>query len=220
MDGTGQWANRGWRGEVCYLECDKEKDQSGQEVLSGYSRNDTELGGGFEFSYSPVMSIDSPLRTYWRGETRRIYTGNGWALFDKEKRDYEVFHGLNTAKSLEHGQAGSIEMRQVEQTITMESSEAYPVLFGGYFITAVSILDEGRKGNPKLSWAAQEGELRWGGGFRGTQPDYPVKYKVTLEIPVIPLSDLRNASYEQLYSVPIDEEYLQFPFFYRSGLRI
>jgi hypothetical protein len=191
----------------------KEKDQSGQEVLSGYSRDDTELGGGFEFSYSPVMSIDSPLRTYWRGETRRIYTGNGWAVFDKEKRDYEVFHGLNTAAGLAHGEAGSIEMRQVEQTITMESKEAYPVLFGGYFITSVSLLNEGRKGNPKLSWAAQEGELRWGGGFRGTQPDYPVKYKVTSEIPVIPLTEMRSASYEQLYSVPIDEEYLQVPSF-------
>jgi len=189
------------------------REQSGQGALSGYSRDDTELGGGFEFNYSPVMSIDSPLRTYWRGETRRIYTGNGWAVFDKEKRDYEVFQGMNTAAGMEHGQAGSIEMRQVEQTITIESDEVYPVLFGGYFISAVSLLDEGRKGNPKLSWAAQEGELRWGGGFRGTQPDYPVKYKVTSEIPVIPLTELRSASYEQLYSVPSDEEYLQVPSF-------
>lgn len=187
------------------------KDSDAQEVLSGYSRDDTELGGGFEFNYSPVMSVDSPLRTYWRGETRHIYTGKGWADFDKEKRDYEVFRGMTTPAGLTHEQAGNIEMREVEQTITMESDEAYPVLFGGYFITKVSLLDEDRGGNPKLSWAAQEGELRWGGGFRGSQPDYPVKYKVTSEIPVIPLTELRGASYKHLYKVPIDEAYLQVP---------
>ncbi|GAA0404036.1 transglutaminase domain-containing protein [Paenibacillus motobuensis] len=189
----------------------KDKDPDAQGVLSGYSRDDTELGGGFEFNYSPVMSIDSPLRTYWRGETRHIYTGNGWADFDKEKRDYEVFRGLTTPAGLTHEQAGNIEMREVEQTITMQSDETYPVLFGGYFITKVSLLDEGRGGNPKLSWAAKEGELRWGGGFRGSQPDYPVKYKVTSEIPVIPLTELRGASYKHLYAAPIDEVYLQVP---------
>lgn len=192
----------------------KEKDQSRQEaVTSGYSRDDTELGGGFEFSYDPVMSIESSLPSYWRGETRRIYTGNGWADFDKEDRDYEVLRGLNDTIALTEKQTGNMEMRQVEQIITMDSEEVYPVLFGGYFMTEITLLDERRQGRPKLSWAREEAELRWGGGFRDDQPDYPVKYKVTSRIPVIPLEKLRSASYEQLYSAAIDEQYLQVPSF-------
>jgi hypothetical protein len=46
--------------------------------LSGYSRDDRNIGGGFQFDYSPVMSITTSQRSYWRGETKTIYKGKGW----------------------------------------------------------------------------------------------------------------------------------------------
>ncbi|MED4959551.1 hypothetical protein P9747_33000, partial [Paenibacillus macerans] len=52
---------------------------SQEQIMSGYSRDDKDLGDGFEFSYTPVMSVSTPVRSYWRGETRRIYSGKGWA---------------------------------------------------------------------------------------------------------------------------------------------
>lgn len=56
-----------------------ELDSAKESSSSGYSRNDSRLGGGFNFDYSPVMLVQSDKRGYWRGETRQIYTGNGWS---------------------------------------------------------------------------------------------------------------------------------------------
>ena len=49
--------------------------ESPSESMSGYGREDNDLGGGFNFDYSPVMSITSDER-YWRGNQSRIL-GNG-----------------------------------------------------------------------------------------------------------------------------------------------
>ncbi len=53
---------------------------SKQETGSGYSRNDQALGGGFNFDYTPVMTVSTSDKSYWRGETRSNYTGRGWEL--------------------------------------------------------------------------------------------------------------------------------------------
>ncbi|GAE04136.1 hypothetical protein [Paenibacillus sp. JCM 10914] len=50
------------------------------ESMSGYGREDNDLGGGFNFDYSPVMSVSSDERSYWRGETRAVYSGTGWQM--------------------------------------------------------------------------------------------------------------------------------------------
>ena len=42
--------------------------ESPSESMSGYGREDNDLGGGFNFDYSPVMSITSDERDYWRGK--------------------------------------------------------------------------------------------------------------------------------------------------------
>ncbi|MDF2964022.1 MAG: transglutaminase protein, partial [Paenibacillus sp.] len=52
------------------------------DASSGYSRSDAALGSGFEFDYTPVMSVDTTHRSYWRGETRSFYSGKGWEAGD------------------------------------------------------------------------------------------------------------------------------------------
>ncbi|MCA1292906.1 transglutaminase domain-containing protein [Paenibacillus sp. alder61] len=193
-------------------------DQGGDrtEVQSGYSRDDRELGGGFEFSYTPVMSVETPVRSYWRGETRRTYTGEGWAGLGQEGRDYELFHENPTGTLPHKEQAPKTEVRRVEQTITMQNEEVYPVLFGGYAMKSVEVLDEGVFSS-NLEWTEKEGELFWLGmgqavnrGEESTRL-YPRKYKVVSDIPIIPLEEVRRATYEELYPERKYREYLQIP---------
>ncbi|WP_018752631.1 DUF4129 domain-containing transglutaminase family protein [Paenibacillus sanguinis] len=182
------------------------------EVVSGYSRDDTSLGNGFEFSYSPVMSIETPVRSYWRGETRRIYSGKGWADLEDESRSTERYQGAPADELLVHGQPGKVEMMQVEQTVTMNTEKDYPVLFGGYAMESIELLDERGAGN--MRWASQEAEMFWD-GYRspGELPNYPQKYKVVANIPLIPLDKLKAASMESLFPEGTEdmEEYLQIP---------
>ncbi|MGG6313478.1 DUF4129 domain-containing transglutaminase family protein [Paenibacillus macerans] len=184
-----------------------------EEVVSGYSRDDTSLGDGFEFSYSPVMSIDTPVRSYWRGETRRMYSGKGWADLEQENRDTQRYQGAPEADPLVGEQPAKVETRQVEQIVTMNTDRVYPVLFGGYAMESVELLDE-RDSAANMRWASREAELFWN-GYRdpGDQPDYPRKYKVVANIPLIPLEELGNASYETLYpeGAEAQESYLQLP---------
>lgn len=182
------------------------------EVVSGYSRDDTSLGDGFEFSYNPVMSIETPVRSYWRGETRRIYSGKGWANLEEESRDTERYQGGPNAELLVNGQPGKVETMQVEQIVTMNTEKDYPVLFGGYAMESIELLDEREAGN--MQWASQEAEMFWN-GYRspGELPDYPQKYKVVANIPLIPLEELKAASLETLFPEGTNdvEEYLQIP---------
>ncbi|WP_068784825.1 transglutaminase-like domain-containing protein [Paenibacillus phocaensis] len=181
-----------------------------EEVVSGYSRDDKSLGDGFEFSYSPVMSIDTPVRSYWRGETRRIYSGTGWSDLEREGRETERYRGALEEDPLVHEQPGKVETMRVEQTVTMNTDKVYPVLFGGYAIESVELLDERQQ--PDMRWAGKQAELFWN-GFRnpGDLPDYPRKYKVVANIPLIPLDELQQADYEALYPEGAPEEYLQLP---------
>ncbi|WP_110932020.1 DUF4129 domain-containing transglutaminase family protein [Paenibacillus bouchesdurhonensis] len=187
--------------------------KSPEEVLSGYSRDDTRLGDGFDFSYSPVMNVTSDVRSYWRGETRRIYTGAGWADLSKEGRDTHFYAGGAQSEPLVNREAGKIQNRKVEQIVTMQTDRAYPVLFGGYSISSVEVLDVEEDVRPRMNWASEEAELHWN-GFRGAELgyNYPKRYKVVAEIPIIPVEELRLAAYDTLYpSRRVDSKYLQIP---------
>ncbi len=192
-----------------------------EEVISGYSRDDTELGGGFEFSYSPVMSVDTSVRSYWRGETRRNYTGKGWMNLSQEDRDFEVIQGLSTGELPLAVSAPKTEIMQVEQTITMQNELVYPVLFGGYAIGSVELLDEDIK-NAILGWAPQEAELIWSAmnlASSSSKHLYPKKYKVVANIPIIPLEEVREASFEELYPGGKETDYLQIPMRFPDRVR-
>ncbi|MEK5477206.1 transglutaminase domain-containing protein [Paenibacillus sp. FSL R5-0407] len=190
-----------------------------QEVISGYSRDDKELGGGFEFSYGPVMTVDTSVRSYWRGETRRNYTGKGWMDLSEEGREFNRIQGVSTGELPGEEIPPKVEIMQVEQTITMQNEEIYPVLFGGYTMGSVELLDEEeQQTGGTMMWAPKEAELHWEMNHqaltRSSQPIgrlYPKKYKVVANIPVIPLEELREASFESLYPADKENAYLQIP---------
>ncbi|WP_106768399.1 transglutaminase TgpA family protein [Paenibacillus faecalis] len=174
------------------------------ESMSGYGREDNELGGGFNFDYTPVMTVTSDERSYWRGETRTQYSGTGWS--DKQRR--RDFEDILTGEDLEGDLSDKIETKALEQTVTMLNDNVYPVLFGAYSISKVDRLDpdveEGR-----LLWKAEGSELHL--ESEPKRLSYPKTYTVTSEVPIIPMEELSAKTYEQLYPEPIDEKYLQKP---------
>lgn len=176
-------------------------------TTSGYSLNDDNLGGGFNFDYSPVMTVTSDLRTYMRGEIRSEYSGKGWSDDNPLKRG--PHHGVQVGEALERAVASKTETRTLKQTVKLLGGNGYPVLFGGYSISAVDSID-GKAQSSGLSWRSADSELLWDSG--GRTRSYPLTYVVTSEVPVVPVQELSKQTYEQLYGgADVDPQYLQLP---------
>lgn len=174
------------------------------ESTSGYGREDNELGGAFNFDYSPVMTVTSTERSYWRGESRTIYSGSGWT--DKQSR--RNTEGIEVGQSLEGDLSGEIDTKTVKQTVTMLNDSVYPVLFGAYSISQVDKMDT-EVDNGTLRWKPEGSELHF--DSEPKRPSYPKAYSLTSEIPIIPVEELRSKSYDELYTGSIDKDYMQQP---------
>lgn len=180
---------------------------SGNRTTSGYSLNDDNLGGGFNFDYSPVMTVTSDLRTYMRGEIRSNYSGKGWSDDDPSGRGPHT--GIQVGEPLERAAAPKTETRTLKQTVKLLGGNSYPVLFGGYSISAVDSIDGEAQGSG-LSWRSADSELLW--DSKGSTRSYPLTYVVTSEVPVVPVVELSKQTYEQLYGdAGVDAQYLQLP---------
>lgn len=174
------------------------------ESMSGYGREDNDLGGGFNFDYTPVMSVASEERSYWRGETRALYSGTGWSDKQRRRDSEEVLVG----EDLDGDLSGRIETKTVQQTVTMLNDSVYPVLFGAYSISKVDRLDPDVE-EGMLHWKGEGSELHL--DSEPKRPSYPKTYTITSEIPIIPVEELSAQTFDQLYTEPIDEAYLQKP---------
>ncbi|MGO4531508.1 DUF4129 domain-containing transglutaminase family protein [Paenibacillus sp. 2TAF8] len=171
---------------------------------SGYSREDNQLGGGFNFDYTPVMSITTSDRSYWRGETRSEYTGTGW---DEPGR--AAMENVSANQGLENEQAGKVNTKQVTQKVTMLNDTVYPILFGAYSISQVSSVN-GEESASRMLWNTERAELHVVTSRQ--QPQYPKTYTVISEVPIIVEDELRTKSAEALYtSNPAEDKYLQLP---------
>lgn len=122
-------------------------------TTSGYSLNDDNLGGGFNFDYSPVMTVTSDLRTYMRGEIRSTYSGKGWSDDDTFSRG--TFRTVQVGEMLEPVAAPKTETRTLTQTVQLLGGNNYPVLFGGYSIVKVNAVDGVAESNG-LSWRGRQ----------------------------------------------------------------
>ncbi|MFF2482781.1 DUF4129 domain-containing transglutaminase family protein [Paenibacillus sp. NPDC058071] len=156
------------------------------DTSSGYGRNDTALGGGFNYDFSPVMTVQSSHRSYWRGESKSIYTGQGWESDTREDLVSTVAKNRPFGVQFERDLA---ETTTIEQTFTMLREEKYPVLFAASPPTMLAWVN-----NPDLSlstnvyWHNQTGELRWAAGGER----YPNAYGVQSEVTVLDEEGLRK----------------------------
>ncbi|TYP78066.1 transglutaminase TgpA family protein [Paenibacillus methanolicus] len=156
---------------------------------SGYGRNDTSLGSGFTFDYSPVMEVTTNQRGYWRGETKALYTGKGWEDA-RDERDEPTITGIKAEQQLESGQPEGVETSQVSQTVTMLRKDKFPVLFGAGPISSVVMIEEEGKPLPRLRWLPKSWELRLIGRTETIQ--YPQTYSIVSDVPLLDEAVLRN----------------------------
>ncbi|MCZ8518660.1 transglutaminase TgpA family protein [Paenibacillus caseinilyticus] len=182
---------RSLRGEPMNFTTDKGVTVPPTEAMdssSGYSRSDAALGGGFQFDYTPVMEIETSQRSYWRGETRSLYTGRGWDESESERRNarspVRVDNVLASDPRLPSGNMKTVE---VTQQVTLLTEQRYPVLFGAYSIQKVTGVNNLKNGFEPLQWSAAQGELR----FSERQP-YPKTYQIVSQVPVVDEAALRQ----------------------------
>ena len=167
-----------------------------RDTRSGYSRADDRLGDGFDFDYSEVMTVQTTRRSYWRGETKSEYTGQGWV--DSEEELTEVgLSGLAVGEPLPKTLDGKplsrspkAETKTVVATITMQRDEPFPVLFGAHLPAAIRSINETSEVPLALTWLPDSAELRWP---RSDNTPYPDTYTIESEQVVLDEDLLRSA---------------------------
>ncbi|MEK8129360.1 transglutaminaseTgpA domain-containing protein [Paenibacillus filicis] len=206
MDPYTAW--RAYRGEPMNFSTGKGVQVSAAldalDASSGYSRNDRFLGSGFQFDYTPVMTVNTTHRGYWRGESLALYTGRGWQQSEQERGTWTQVRAdspLATDLKLPGDQMKTLE---VTQTVTLLTDEKYPVLFGAYAAQRVLELNGGRLGFDALQWSPSQGELRY-----SERVPYPKTYTIVSQLPIIDEAALRSLTRE----TPRQElaPYLQLP---------
>ncbi|MCU6709551.1 DUF3488 and transglutaminase-like domain-containing protein [Paenibacillus sp. J5C_2022] len=177
---------------------------------SGYSRDDSVLGGGFDFDHSTMMTVTTTHRSYWRGETKGLYTGQGWDYYEEKYVNSisaeEVAYGGELEVSVDRSLAETI---MVDQMVTMVREDRYPVLFSA---TPVSIVhqigtDEQQFPARLLQWLPDTWEVRM---LLGDDRAYPQSYSVTSEVTVLDEEGLRQTN-AKVAEGSLHEQYLQLP---------
>lgn len=178
-----------------------------RDARSGYGRDDRRLGGGFTFDYSEVMTVSSSRKSYWRGETKSVYTGSGW-VEGPEKRNQGAISGLGLGQELPEGyDTGAAEKQEITQSFSMIRKDQFPVLFGASAMKKVTALGKEGVGFPTAAaWLPEAGELRW--PKDAGQSKYPASYTVVSEVVVL---DEAKMAQVKAGDVPADSPYLELP---------
>ncbi len=191
-------------------------------ALSGYGRDDSQIGGGFNYDYSPVMTVASDYKSYWRGETKSFYNGKGWELSEAEKATAITPVSRNAAlPKIPEINKTLLKTKEVTQTFTMANDKQnYAVLFAAYSVDKLVTLGDGggvEEGVPtRVQWSSKQEELRWPelnsteGLSSSTAFRYPKNYSVVSQMPLIDPVGLRTAP-AQLVKPELWLDYLQLP---------
>jgi len=176
-------------------------------ATSGYSRNDESLGGAFNFDYSPVFTVDTTRRSYWRGETRTEYNGEGWETTNFADRDSLVPVAVEPEYPIPP-EEGGLETLEITQTFRIVEGKSFPVLFAAPFARSVAPAEV--NGEPvslgRALWDTNNQSILW--SERSRVP-YPSAYTVTSHMPIIDEEKLRaSAKIENLNPF---RDYLQLP---------
>ncbi|NIK75218.1 transglutaminase-like putative cysteine protease [Paenibacillus castaneae] len=179
---------------------------------SGYSRSDEALGGGFDYDYSPMMTVSTSHRSYWRGETKAFYTGNGWinaSGSDTPSTIVAVQKGV-AFPIVEEPVAGTL---QIDQIVTMIRKDVYPVLFAAAPVSKVNWIDNDEVAmRQDLIWEADSWELRLL-NWSMKNKTYPEAYSLTSMVPVLDEDALRKsqAGWANKDEAADNSYYLQIP---------
>ena len=82
-----------WPDPVPYLTAAKERagsDRGNGPSRIGYGANDEQLGGPFIGDNSTVFTVEATGKSYWKVETKDMYTGKGWIPSGSTPIDFRV----------------------------------------------------------------------------------------------------------------------------------
>ncbi|MBU9723599.1 MULTISPECIES: transglutaminase-like domain-containing protein [Bacillaceae] len=194
------------------------------EKVSGYGRDDSELGGGFRFDQSLVMTVDTADPTYYRGEVRYHYTGNGWEGVDPDYHysAYNFFsveeEGVSTLENESRPIDNSLlKTKNISQTFSIPENSPYSsqVILGAYAIQSLSLNDMDREDNlnthdnavlelinfpySEISEADNESPFLWLPNveemhFVGAPGSFPKNFTIYSKVPVIEEEKLREVN--------------------------
>lgn len=175
------------------------------DASSGYSRDDSRLGGGFRYDYTPVMTVETSKRTYFRGETRSLYNGKGWELSPVERKLPINRVNLNPLPLDPRFDLSLLKTKEVTQRVVMDRDEVFPVLFGGFAIQKIVEVNQGENPFQRLLWSPRQSELRYAG-----RNNYPKDYTIITQEPILEEALLREVKADYA-NQPEWAEYLQVP---------
>ncbi|WP_276356330.1 transglutaminase TgpA family protein [Cohnella caldifontis] len=168
---------------------------------SGYGRDDRTLGGGFDFDYSPVMTVATNRRSYWRGEAKAVYTGQGWG--DVRRPLSLLGAGVDTRFGVSE-RAETVKTEKLTQTVTMLRKDRVPVLFGAGPVSKIDELESDNNGGVQLN--PEDWEVRF------NKPSRVTTYTIESDVTVFDPAALRAAAVPAPDAASIDlSPYLQLP---------
>lgn len=174
---------------------------------SGYRRDDSTLGAGFDFDYAEVMKLRTSYRSYLRGETRSVYTGKGWEKGISEQ--FPVYHPVDKDEPLQLDQSLSrdnLQTYDIQQFVTVVGEQQFPVLFGGYAIERVLNIEDNDVLYSFAFWSSSDAVVHW----HEWDDYYPQHYQLTSQMPMLDEEGLRTTAAADIDSLTM-AEYLQLP---------
>ncbi len=179
----------------------------GSKGVSGYSEEDRVLGGSVELSEDIIFEAKTPRLTYWRAESKAVYTGKGWqSLNDQEiQLNPDQIHYANHSLY-----DPSLEKTTLTQEVFFHTPVSEKVLFIGGELQEVRSLSGTdnmvhanaslRYNNEEQQWKAENGELSY--------------YKVEVAVPKLDLNPADAAALktgQAGLTVAVKEQYTQLP---------
>jgi transglutaminase-like putative cysteine protease len=114
-----------WPDPIAFLTGKQTGAGTGYMKKVGYDNNDERLGGPFIQDDTLVFIARTNEKTYWRGDSKDIYTGVGW---QKGAREYEP---ILEPDNYQWGSTlyRNMEMKQVSATLEFKGAEQFSTIF-------------------------------------------------------------------------------------------
>jgi len=208
-----------WPDPIAFFTGKQTGSATGYMKKVGYDNNDERLGGPFIQDDALVFIAHTNERTYWRGDSKDVYTGAGW---QKGTREYEPILEPNNYK---WGQTlfRNLETKQVTAALEFRGSEQFASVF---YPGQIRRLPQYAPRNATLVYDKQNQQLEVRDGkiniitSQGTDTKQTItapntilmklnSYRVEAEVPIVSEKAMTNAG--TAYPEEIRKVYLQLP---------
>lgn len=124
--------------------------------ISGYSTDDSELGAPLKLRHDPYFTAISPQRTYWRGESKMLYTGRGWTqpVLNQEVQNNRVEITTSNPSNGDHA-AQENEMKQTVFFKQPQTVNSRSPLFGGGLPVKLDVVFSGETAEESVQAAVK-----------------------------------------------------------------